>query len=430
MIALVGLGVRVWFTLDVVPDTPLPGDPRTYHLLGTNLADGLGYVRPAEINPPAAALTPTGEFPPGLPAIVALATKLGARAPERQALLTCLVGAGTVMLVGLLGRRVGGDAVGLVAASIGAVHPLFFQPDGVLMSESPYFLLVSGILLAALGALDDPGRWWRWSILGLVIGFATLTRPEALLFVPLLVIPLGLARGRCARARAVAVSVALGATAVVVSPWILHVSATFDRFVPVSTNAGVALLGANCDETYRGRLLGSWEFGCIAQVAARHPERSRIRAGGPTEAEVYNFWRGEGLGYLVDHLDELPKVIPVRVLRTFSLWNPRAQIDFDVPEGRNRAFQTIGYWFGLALLPFAVAGATVAWRVRHAVAAVLLVPVAVAVLDSALLYGSTKMRAVAEPSLAVLAAVGIVGLVEHRSRASDPRTLTASRSGE
>ncbi|MFA5884517.1 MAG: glycosyltransferase family 39 protein [Acidimicrobiia bacterium] len=407
-IALLGLAIRVWFATVVVPHTSLPGDPRTYHYLGTNLAEGLGYVRPAQINLPAAALTPTAEFPPGLPALIAVATKLGAHSPERQALLTALLGAGTVAMVGLLARRLAGFGAGLVAAAIVAVHPLFIQPDTVLMSEGPYFFTVSAVLLAAFAVWDHAEQWWRWAVLGALIGLGALVRPEALLFIPFLALPIAIVRRRVAWHLLGGFAVACAVLAAVVAPWIVRNAAEFDELVPIASNAGVVVLGSNCDQTYSGRSLGSWDFGCVAVVAAIDPDRSQIERGGPTEVEVYDYWRSKGFAYMGDHLGSLPKVVPVRVLRTLGLWNPSAQLDFDVPEGRNRTAQTIGYAIHWVLLPFAVAGAIWGWRRRRGLTAILLVPIGVAVLDSALFYGSTKMRAAAEPSIAALAAVGMV----------------------
>jgi len=410
-IAAVALVIRVWFATVVVPHTALGGDPHTYHLLGTNLANGLGYVRPAEINLPAAALVPTAEFPPGLPAVIAVATKLGAQSPERQAVLTSLIGAGTVVLVALLARRLAGAAAGLVAAAIVAIHPLFFQPDAILMSEGPYFFAVSAVLLAAFAVWDHAEQWWRWAVLGALIGLGALVRPEALLFVPFLALPIAMARRKAAWRVLGGFAVTCVVLAAVVGPWVVRNAVRFDAVVPIASNTGVVVLGSNCEQTYSGRDIGSWDFGCVAEVAGLDPAHSRITRDGPDEVQVYDYWRSKGFEYARAHLGSLPEVVPVRVLRTLGLWNPAAQLDFDVPEGRNRTAQAIGYGVHWVLLPFAVAGAFWGWRRRRGLTAILLVPIAVAVLDSAIFYGSTKMRAAAEPSIAVLAAVGMMAAV-------------------
>jgi len=420
-VALIGFCARAWFATVVVPETSLPADPYTYHLMGTNMADGLGYVRPAEINLPEAALTPTSEFPPGLPAIVAVSTKLGARTPERQALLTSLVGAGTVVLIGFAGRRIGGVAVGLVAAGIVALHPLIVQPDAILMSEGPYIFGVSAVLLAAFAAWDHPEKWWRWCVFGGVIGLTAMVRAEALLFAPLLILPLAVVRRRDVRRALASIAVGGAALLLIVGPWMIRNAVTFNRFVPIGSNSGVVVLGANCPEVYSGREIGSWSFGCVAITASLEPEKSLISREGLSEVDVYNNWMDAGLRYLGFNSTDLVKVVPVRILRTAGLWNPAAQLDFDTAEGRNRTAQVAGFFVHWLLLPFAVGGAFVAWRRGRGLASIVLVPVAIAVIDSGILYGSTKMRATAEPSLALFAALGlvagVVALKDRRSRA-------------
>lgn len=406
VITVGALAVRLVFTLTVAADLPLRSDPRSYHFLGLNLADGLGFVRPPQ-DAPGAPLVPTAQFPPLFPALLGLASWLGARTPTTQALASCFVGAGTVTLVALVGRRFADNLVGVGAALLAAIHPLFFQVSGTLQSEALYLFFVSAVLLAALCARDDAGTWWRWAVLGAMVGLAILTRTEALLFVPVLTVPLALIKGGPdARARIVAAVLVVAATVVVLAPWAVRNTIEFDR-VLLSNNGGTVALGANCDETYDGENLGSWEFGCIASDVAEHPGRNQIRPDGPTEADVYSRWQRLGTAYASDHLGELPKVVGARLLRTWGLyWDPDDQISFDVDEGREHTAQTVGYWLALALLPFAIGGTVLSYRRRRAVG-VLLAPLLVATITTVVGFGSTRMRVVAEPSLAVLAVCGI-----------------------
>ena len=316
VIALVGLTIRIVFTVTLAADLPFRFDPKSYHLLGTNLAHGLGYVRPPQISAPGAAAVPTAEFPPLFPGLIAFTTLLGLHSVTAQSLFMCGVGTGTVVLVGLAGRRIAGTTVGCVAAVIAAVHPLIFQPDGVLMSESLYMALVSGVLLAALVAVDRPGHWRPWALLGALIGLAALTRTEALFLVPVLSIPLALRRGGATRrARARATVIAIAASIVVVAPWTLRNALEFDHFVPVSTNTGTVLAGANCYDTYHGVTVGSWRFPCIELAALTDGEGATIRPTGRNEAEIYNSWRDIGVDYLTDHISEVPRVEAHRILR-------------------------------------------------------------------------------------------------------------------
>jgi 4-amino-4-deoxy-L-arabinose transferase-like glycosyltransferase len=110
-IALIALAVRVAFVLVVNPTLPDPGDATAYHLLANNLADGHGYIRPFDFKILHVS-RPTAEYPPLFPALLSVPAYLGAKSVDSQRLFLCFVGAGTVVLIGFLGRRVGGPIVG------------------------------------------------------------------------------------------------------------------------------------------------------------------------------------------------------------------------------------------------------------------------------------------------------------------------------
>ena len=61
------------------------------------------------------------------------------------------------MLVGLLGRRAGGERLGLLAAGLCAVYPLMIAVDGALMSETLYGPLIAVALLGRVAAARPSG---------------------------------------------------------------------------------------------------------------------------------------------------------------------------------------------------------------------------------------------------------------------------------
>jgi len=186
VVALVGLVARVLFVVVIRPTTTTQFDATMYHYLGLNLAHGLGYVRPPQLGP--GPVVATAEYAPALPVLLAGATKLGLTTPTGHALVTATLGFFTIVVVGLLGRRVGGPRVGLVAAAIVALHPLLVQIDGGLDTESPYLLLVAAVLLVTVWAWDEPSLW-KWALAGLLTGAAILTRAEGLAVLVVIVVP-------------------------------------------------------------------------------------------------------------------------------------------------------------------------------------------------------------------------------------------------
>lgn len=419
-IALVALIVRIAFVLVVDPKLPDPGDATAYHLLANNLADGRRYIRPFDFRILHVS-RPTAEYPPLFPALLAVPSFLGAKSVDAQRIFLCFVGTGTVVLVGFLGRRVGGPLVGVIAAAIAAVYPMLFLGEAVLMAESVYVLLATAALLLAYRAADTPTPL-RFAALGLVIGLSGLARAEGLFFAVVLVIPLAFGlRSLATKRRAILAGIAVAVAVVVVVPWTIRNAVRLHAFVPISNNIGTAVDGANCDLTYSGSQIGLWRetFSQFGNSARRRPQAQACFEGfdigrrGFEEADVASKHRSDGIRYARDHLSRAPLVVGVRELRTWGLYAPRQQIDFESLEGRPQRWQGVGtvmYW---VLLPLAVVGVVLLVRRRVRVWPLLSTAVVV-VLTTAFTYGQQRFRIAAEPSLVVLAAVSIAAVVGGR----------------
>jgi 4-amino-4-deoxy-L-arabinose transferase-like glycosyltransferase len=341
-----------------------------------------------------------------------------------------LVGTTTVVLTGLVGRRVAGDAVGLVAAGIAAVHPMLFQPDAILMTESLTTALVVACVLLALRARQQPGTV-AFVVLGLALGVTTLSRAEGLVLTPLLVVPVAFAnRSLDLRRRVGLAVVALACAAAVVVPWTVYNQRRFHTFIPVSNNLGTVLDGANCDLTYNGVFLGSWrsQFGQRGASSFQCFEGFHIEDPNFDEATAAATARRQGLDYARAHKRRWPVVGLARVGRTWGVFRPAQQVDLGVLEGRDHRFETAGTWLTWVLLPLSIAGVVLLVR-RRAVVWPLLAPIVTVTLVSIVTYGSQRFRISADPMLAVLSAVTICTIVT-AARTTSPtsagaRNLTA-----
>ena len=230
----------------------------------------------------------------------------------------CVFGGLTIALMGLLGRRVNGDRLGLAAAAVCAVYPLMIVVDGALMSETAYTPLVVLVLLVAWSALERP-RLTLFAGLGALIGVAALVRSEALLLLPLLAWPVAWRGGSGWPLRALVASLTCAAA---LAPWTIRNAIEFGHLIPISINDSTVLRGANCDAVVlRGRTSASGASDCIPSRRCRQRGRPGGDPGAPTGCE-----------YAREHAGRLAVVIPVRVLRTFSLYQPRRQVLF--AEGR------------------------------------------------------------------------------------------------
>lgn len=417
VLVTVAFVIRVDALRNGAPDVPEFGDGHNYQVLGRDLADGHGFIRPVEFERTGVRIA-TAEYPPALPVVLAVADKLGVDGETGHRMLLCLVGAITVGLVGLVGRRLGGDAVGLLAAALAAVHPALMNLDVSLGSESLAACLGAAVLLAALAVWDSP-TWRRWIALGVSLGVGCLVRSEFLLLVPVLLGVLAWRQSEAWPARLRSAGIGLAAVVVVLAPWTVRNAVAFHRFVPVSNNLGSVLRGANCGPAYHGPYKGLWVESLSTQTSAVDPGHECFTGfavgNGTDEAEAAATLRDDGLSYAKHHLGDLPGVAVARLGRTVGLYRFQQQANFARLEGRDTARERGGT---RAFQLFAVVGlagvAAGGWRKRER-----LLPLAVlgAVLVTVVVtYGNPRFRATAEPAVVLLAALAVVDLVRWCAR--------------
>jgi 4-amino-4-deoxy-L-arabinose transferase-like glycosyltransferase len=396
LIAAVGLAARLLYALVVMHDVPVGGDGLEFHILANQLASGDGYIQPLIVSP---AHVATADKPPLYPLLLAVPSLLGLKTVAAHRVGSCLMGAVLVVGVGLLGRRVGGQRVGLLAAAVAAVYPLLVVLDGSLRSESLYAPLIAWLLLAAYRLVDRPGAR-RAVAFGAVLGLAALTRSEALLLGVLLLVMAvkRLPSGVRLRPTALAALVAL----LLVAPWAIRNWSEFGHPL-LSTNEGSLVYGANCHAAYYSGQIGTWP--CYPRLDSTL---------GRDEAEVSSELRSTGLRYARDHAGRLPGVAGVRLLRTFDLWSPNSATRLEAGIGdRDLSTYRIGVAAYYLLAPLAIAGALILRR-RGEPLGFLLAPLALVVVVAILGYGTPRFRVPAEISIVVLAAVAVDAVVRAR----------------
>lgn len=362
------------------------------------LADGAGYAQP-NVWALTGMLAPTAGHPPLWPLVLAVPAALGLDTELAARLLGALVGTLTCVVAGRLGRRLAGPRTGLAAAALAAVYPGFVLADTSGMSESLYVLLVGLALLLAVrvaGRGENAGLGAP-ALLGACLGLAALTRTEGLLLVPLLAWPAVALGGRPRVASLAAVTLA---AVLVVAPWTGRNAIRLHAFVPVATNDSAVYAGANCPQTYAGPDIGLWSSACVFAASGA------VRPGAAyDEGALQSRWRAAGLRYAADHPGRLAAVVGVRVLRTWSLWQPRRQAQLE--EGQNRRVAQLALPFFYVLVLLAGVGAL---RLRGRVPRawlLLAAPVAVVTLTSALGWGFPRFRHPAELALVVLAGAAL-----------------------
>jgi 4-amino-4-deoxy-L-arabinose transferase-like glycosyltransferase len=402
-IGLAAIAIRLIYIL-VIARAPVGvgGDAGFYHSAANLIAHGHFYDR--EIFGHA---YKTAEHPPLFSMLLSLSSLLGGDSLLAHRIVGCAIGSCAVVLIALLGRRIGGDRVGLLAGLLAAVYPPLITADGLVMSEPLFVLLVAGALLLALHALSHPSVGAA-AALGVVIGLAILTRGEGLLLVPLLLWPAAYARGarrsprvgpaRLAPAagRLARIAAASAAVALVLAPWVIRNALVFDRFM-IAADSSTVIAGANCRETYYGHDIGWWSNACLERARTR----TQLLQGDASTSAATRFAR--------HHLARLSLVAAVRVLRTFNFFQPLRQGNREL---RRRWLDVVGLIIYFPVLVLAILGAIRLPARRW----VLLAPVWMVLIVSVAGWGIGRFRVGADVALIVLAAYYIAGHGRARSR--------------
>jgi 4-amino-4-deoxy-L-arabinose transferase-like glycosyltransferase len=413
VVALVAFGVRLAYAMLWSRHVSLGFDGRTYYELAKRLAHDHAYL---SVFPPRRG--PTAIFPPGFPVLLGAMRIAGLATRTRLLIGMALVGTATVVVIGLLARRIGGDRAALVAAGIAAVYPNLFLAEGALMSEALIALLVAVALLALVMVMEQPsGR--RMALAGLPLGYAAVTRSDGWMLAVVLVVAtvMGVrAIGR--RARLGLVAAGLAATIVIAGSWETRNEVQFHTFVPIAVNSWSVIGGANCEKAYYGPRLGTWYVECLTQLARR--------AGSHREVPLNRQVASDGMDYARGHLSRLPVVLGARLGLTFGVYQPWRELEVEgFFEGRSVPWSKVGWVMYVGLAALAFVGARRLWRGRRPVAVLLLAPLVIVVLSTLVGYGNQRFRMPFEPSLVVLAAIGLTSLLNRRTRGTAPREQLA-----
>ena len=230
--ALAGLLVRLGVVAWAAPRFPPAEDGHFYDVVAGRIARGLGYTWAW----PDGAVTYAAHYPVGYPALIAAFYAIFGAHPGVAMTVNALAGAATVLAVHRIASASGSRAAALLAALAVALHPglVFYTP--AIMTEG-----IAASLLAIAGWIVVVARDARSPLrpvvgLGVVLGIATLVRPQSLLLAPLY----GALSARHARG---AMRLALGGLAtacalLVCSPWTLRNCERMNACVLVSANAG------------------------------------------------------------------------------------------------------------------------------------------------------------------------------------------------
>jgi 4-amino-4-deoxy-L-arabinose transferase-like glycosyltransferase len=444
VLSLLGLAVRVGYLVLDQRDQAPSGDAAFYHRTANLIADGKGYIDPfryddgftgtfertapdgtvetVEVTYPPGVEQATASHPPVWPYLLSVASRLGLDSPNEHRMVGVLLGSIAVFLIGVAGRDLFGDRVGLVSAAIAAVYGFLWLNDAALMSEPVATLMVPLTTIVAL-------RWWRaprWQtavVLGLLAGVGGLVRSELLAYAPLVVVGALVLGDRPRKLLARDLGVVVAVALVVLGPWLVRNLTAFEEPILLSPT-GTMLAQTNCDATYYGDKLGYWELLC------GQPEPTGPNGELLDESQRDRIRREQATTYAEDHVGRLVTVAaPLRVLRMFNVYDPVQTARFDIyVENRDFRLSILALVEYYLVAVAAIAGVVVGRRRRLPLFVVLLWPALVA--GVALIgFGNNRYRVTAEPSLIWLASLSLCAAAGHlwaRKRSTDSATTEST----
>lgn len=406
----VGAVLRVLWGLKAQPPVELR-DPVLYLILSDNLANGHGYSYG-----PGADQGTTAYYPPGYPlalaAVVWLVNLLPFDVTTFDVAVWFNVGlsVATIGLVFVLGRRLAGDRVGLVAAGIWALWPNLIFHSGIVLTETLFLFLLVLLLIVALGdpaAARAPGRA-RLVTIGVIFGLSLLVRPVSAVIAPVFLVMWWRAGARAALWRLALVGVA--AVAVLV-PWSIRSSLAMDEPVALSLNMGDNLcLGHNPGATGGFVDLGAH---CYTAEGLQRPESETRR-----QSENIDL----ALTYITEHPGETLERTPSKVRYTLGSdhdgldaaedYGSRSIVSRSAHDAMERAADA---FYVLVAVAAVVGGVIMLRRPDPGRRGLFLVVAGAAQLISPLAtFGDPRFKMPIYPTLAVCAAVAVTALWDRR----------------
>ena len=395
----------------------LQADPDSYRQLALAVQEhgAFGYPMGRADAPDGQHLRPTAYRPPLYPLALAVAGWGHQVSPGSVAVLHGLLGAATVGLSYLLGRRWVSETSGRLAAVLVACDPILLNQSVLVMTETlATFLAVAGLYFlgrtgreAGRGGVSEP---LAAGLAGGTLALATLCRPTFLLWLVAVGIVL-LCRAWTRRRRSEAAAF-LAVPLLVLLPWALRNQVCLGQPVVTTTHGGYTLWLANNEDYYRFLTTSRW--GDVWDSRDLDRAYGRVRDELHDELQADRWARQQAWATIRCHPETFALACLVRL---GSLWGlvPHQVDDSESTIGCWLRY-AVGLWYGGVFL-LAVTGlwrlGDQAWQPSWLWGLLLMVAFSAV---HTVYWTNLRMRAPLMPVVCLLAAVGAQALVRAHTR--------------
>lgn len=306
------------------------------------------------------------------------------------------IGALAACLVFALGDGVCGRRGAWIAATVVVFDPTLVGSASLLLSETLFVTFAAWLWMTALPLRRrGAGSVLRWVLAGVAAAGCVYTRESSLLMVGGLCVFLALSRRD--RSGAVGAAGIILFVAVTLVPWAYRNSRVIGEWCWLTTRAGISL--------YDGVHPGATGEGDLARI------KDLPAVQGRSEAQWNDFFLRRSFEAIADNPLRILRLAPVKLART---WSPV----LNAPQHRSRGVRLV---FAMWYIPLYVLTLLGVWsrRGEWALLIGLLLPAMCLSLIHSIYVGSVRYRLGALPTLAVLAAIG---LIEASARRRSART--------
>jgi 4-amino-4-deoxy-L-arabinose transferase-like glycosyltransferase len=379
------------------------GDETDYHALATNLSEGEGY-----------ALKPgyhTARRPPLYPVILSALYRLTGPSSAAARVLQVLLGGAIIWLVFLVTRRYFSARAAWLAAIATALNPFLIFVSGYMLTENLYIVALLGMLLLVPRA-NSITSWRLAAATGIMLALASLARPTGFVLgwwvvAAVLVFDRVAVTNRLARCGVLALAFVL-----VLLPWAVRNYRTFDRVIPFTTHGGITFYQGNNHKVldipqYKGNVAP------LGQLP-RHESLSQM-----SELEREEAAWALGKQFLRENKSKVPLLLWNKFQR---FWRFRSDVGMsgirsgwwfpkDSTLGKIASSLDVGLVYAVVAIPLFVLGLVVtfrSWRTLLLLYGFIVCHTGI----SLIFHGSLRMRSPIEPIIAIVAAEGLVRLVD------------------
>lgn len=267
--------------------TLLMGDAQSYHAWAQRLAAGDWIGSDAFYQAPL------------YPYFLGLVYTLLGEAPMTVRLCQAVIGSLACVCLALAGWRLFSRPAGIAAGLMLAFYPPAIFFDGLIQKSVLDVFLVCLALALLSGLIADPTRRWRWLWVGVTLGFLTLSRENAVVFVPAILFWLLRWQRHLARERLALAGVLLAGFAIVLVPVAARNQFVSGEFHLTTTQFGPNFYIGNNETasgTYQPLRFGHGDPKYERQDATELAEQMTGRR--LTPAEVSRYWTRRALEYI------------------------------------------------------------------------------------------------------------------------------------